>query len=115
MAQASNQERSKDPIIGSRSTIVGVSTKGDKRLQLYFSVEQAELLLTEAQSQLAASNGKGIKLDMFTRKKTATDTGREFDSTFMFVKAVQESSRGGGAGGAPATVARKFVPKKSVE
>ena len=113
MAQATNQERPKDPIIGARSTIKGKSSKGDDKLSLYFSVEQAETLLAETQKELTVSEGRGIKFDIYTRKKTNTENGRTFDSSFMFVKATQESSRGSSGGGAAApAVARKFVPKK---
>ncbi len=114
---ATAQDRPKDPIIGTRSTIKKKSSKNDDVLALYFTDEQADTLVQELTSQKPLGNGRGVKLEIYTRKKTNTENGREFDSTFMFCKAVQESTRGGFGGGASgaAPAAKRFVPKKSVE
>ena len=78
----------KDTMIKFRSTVRGKNSKGGDRIQLYLTQEEAQSLITT----LTNSNGTtGVKLDIHTNKKT-TEAGRTFDSSFAFVKQVQEAA-----------------------
>lgn len=98
----------KDPLIAVRSTVRGKNSKGGDRLTLYISQEVAGELLAVL-SQLKDET-RGVKLDIHTNKKEYE--GRSFDSSFFFVKAVQEGRAGSSAGGAPAPT--RFKPKAPV-
>lgn len=97
------QDRPKDPMIKARSTIRGKNSKGGDRFQIYLTSEEAQTLAETLTANL--ENPKGVKIDMHISKKTAGDTGREFDSTIMFVKAVSDAPYGSGGG------PKNFVPK----
>jgi hypothetical protein len=90
-------QRPKDPMTTFRSTIRGKNSKGGDRFQLYLTPEMASQIATLITDQNVGE--KGVKLDLHISKKTASDTGREFDSAIVFVKTTQESSMGGGARG----------------
>jgi hypothetical protein len=85
-------------------------SKGRDVLTVYLSAEEAQTLLSEAAAAAERGGEKGIKLTFHTGQKEAGQTGRKFDSTFFFVKEVQERSANGAPNGA-ATTSRKFVPR----
>lgn len=81
--------QTKDTMIKFRSTIRGKNSKGGDRVQLYLTTEETQSLIKELEGTL--NNERGCKLDMHITKKTATDSGRQFDSTIAFVRATSES------------------------
>ena len=93
-------ERTKDPLISFRNTIVGKDSKGRDTLSLYLNREEIPVVVDILNS--LADNPTGVKFIFHTGKKTAQDTGRTFDSTFGFIKAVQT---------APTNGVRQAVPK----
>lgn len=92
-----------DLLISTRQTVAGPSRNDPKkhRTQLYLTAEQAFALAGEITRVAQANGDLGVKLDIYTSKKLNKNTNREFDSTFMFVKATQPASQdnGGGQGG----------------
>jgi hypothetical protein len=105
------QQQDKDPIFGTRS--VTVKESGSKaltdatRLSMYFDKEVVEELITTLEG--LKSNERGVKLDIHYGKKSTNDGSRQFDSGFMFAKAVGEAV----SGGEKSTGPKKFVPKKA--
>lgn len=76
----------KDTMIKFRSTMRGKNSKGGDRTQLYLSQEEANTLV---ETIMKVNGTAGVKLDIHTNLKTAED-GRQFSSSFAFVKAVQQ-------------------------
>lgn len=99
----------KDTLMKVRSTIRGKNSKGGDRVQLYLDGETVTALI-ESLTALASSP-KGVKIDLHTNKRESED-GRQFDSSFFFVKAVGEGRAGPGA---PRTGAvTRFKPKAPI-
>ena len=96
--------KTKDIMIKFRSTIRGKNSKGGDRFQFYITNEETTALIQELQQTL--TNPKGAKIDLHITKKTANETGREFDSSIAFVKPTSE----GGFGGGP-TTKKTYVEK----
>lgn len=97
--------RAKDPMIKFRSVIKGKNSKGGDRHQLYLDQENAALLIETIQANI--TNPKGVKIDLHVSRKTAQESGREFDSAICFVKAVSDM----GAPGARPAGPTRFAPK----
>ena len=94
-----------------RATQVKKDSKDRNVLKIYLTDEQTNALIEEINKAGIAGGGRGINLTFHTGKKTAEATGRQFDSTFYFVKGTQERGTDGPGAGAPAPATR-FVPKK---
>ena len=94
-------EQVKDPMITTKSTTLGESSKGANRLTISLPQEQVQALITELGKIL--ENPRGVKLDIHTAKRQGPRG--EFLSSFMFVKGIQEF------GAAVATPAKKGAYK----
>ena len=103
-----NNQQAKDPLIGFRSVIIGKDSKGADRYQLFLTQEEA-VNLANALGE-GSSNERGVKLDIHIGDRKTNDGTRTFKSAYTFVKQVQESSSGFGAGNAAATP-KKFKAK----
>jgi hypothetical protein len=80
-------ERTKDVMITPHNTKRGKTKAGDKDVfEVSLRPEQVNTLIAELQSK---TSERGAKLSFYTSKKASQD-GREFDSTFGFVQAIQE-------------------------
>jgi hypothetical protein len=79
-------EQTKDPIISTKSTTLGESSKGANRLTISLPQEQVQALIQELGKLL--ENPRGVKLDIHTAKRSGPRG--EFLSSFMFVKGIQE-------------------------
>lgn len=81
------KEYTKDPIFMTKSTKVGKDKKGNDRIELNLSQEDA-VKLAEAVAGLADSP-RGVKLDVHVTTRQSQE-GKTFNGGFFFVKAIQE-------------------------
>lgn len=93
----------KDKLLSARSTIRKKDSKGRDVITVYFTPEVVEDMIAALEATRA--NPKGAKLTLHTGKKE--HEGRSFDSTFGFVKGVDDNGQSFG-GAAPQG---RFVPK----
>lgn len=110
-------EMRKDVMIVTKSTTRSKSDKGD-RLQVSLTRDEVPKLI--AALEALKDNERGVKLDAHIRVKEYQ--GRTFDSTFFFVKPIQEfGAQGAGPGGPgagkkfPATPSKGFLTADDVK
>lgn len=93
------KEYTKDPILMCKSTKISKDKKGNDRIELSLSQEDAVKLIEAATKLL--DNPRGVKLDVHVTTRTS-QAGKEFNGAYFFVKGIAD----------PATFAqKKFVSK----
>ena len=96
-------EEKRDPLVNFKNTKITHKDGGELYFSLSMSTDQAQELVNAISQSITP---RGVKLDIHTKKRTS-ESGRAFDSSFTFVKGIQEP-RNQTAVGSGTT----FVPKK---
>jgi hypothetical protein len=91
--------QTKDKIVNFSSVQEGKNSKGDDRVTLYLSPEEARNVSALLLTKLEASEGLGVKLDVHISDKQTKDGSRSFRSAYGFVipKQNRNNSYNGGA------------------
>lgn len=97
----------RDESVNFTSVKFGENSKGNLRVQLYVSKEDAENLAASIVQKASEGTGTGVQLDIHQTLNTVKDTGKEFISACMFVKSKmarqQDGQRSGSYGGGKST------------
>lgn len=112
-----SNNRTNDPMVKFASVKVGTepNAKGQKRTQLYIEVADAVEMAKNIVEAAEASEGRGVKLDLYTAQRINKQTNRPFDAAFAFVKAKQEASFGGFGGKVAKPVNNDAETKAAIE
>lgn len=109
-------EQTKDPMIVFKNVKKSVNEAGKTYLALSMSQEETVKLVEALTAQL--DNPRGAKLGVHITKKTAQESGRQFDSGIVFVQGIKDPAEvNAGANSKktfPATATKGFDVKDKV-
>jgi len=80
-------EEQKDVLLTFKSTKKSKDSKDADRLQLYMSVDELFILVKTAKDVVT---DRGVVLDVHTGFRKSQKTGKEFLSTYGFIRGIQE-------------------------